>query len=854
MKRFLTLCLSLLSVAAFATDNKIPLPATGGNTGPNMGTVTVTNGNGDTVNQGIVSVGDPASNNRAAVSASGALKVDASATTQPVSIATMPSTPVTGTFWQATQPVSGTVTANINSADGTATGSITNGQNVAIPMAGYYSSTAEITGAYTGATFVPEVMSGSTWVATQFYNPSIQAYAATVSANGTYVIANVGGMAQVRVRCSAMSTGSATVNLRATTAQANSLVSLGAATTANSQPVNIASDQTVPVSLASVPSHAVTVTSGSVTAVQGTGSNLHVQVDTAPTTTVTGTVTATSAGLPASLGAKTTANSTAVNIASDQTVNVQMGTAAEIAAGTFALTTPRGEQKVVEEPSQLFFDSFDAALDTTNRWAAPTLSGTGAALAVSAGGVVITLPTTAGYAYTTSIPSFQDPTPGQLRFGVNIKLEATPYVSTTYRFWGFGTPQATPSTAGCPACSNTITDGIGIETYGDAMYFAEYTGGVRTQIADLSASRPTDGLTHNYQIFYRQVEAAVYINGTDVPVAVATAVQTGALAKDSFPVTYLGVQGGTAACNFSSATVSVSDTARNNSTLSDPLMPFRRATIGASNIAAPAYGLSVVPAISASAVTATTAGRAVYPTVDSTNGGLNVRLMDSATYLSPQVAAGNALAASSALATMPAIGRSAVSAVTAGRSANLAVDATTGFQLVNLSDGASYLKASVLANDTTASANGLETLPAIARAAPTAVTAARGEKIQVDVPTGAVYVAEAATTSATGLSSVQIAVNTASAVKASAGNVYGFSVANASASVCYLQFYNSNAPTCGTSVISSFALPVTPGVLNITSNIPLGNYSAGIGTCVSTTPTGGTTCGSVIGGLTVLYK
>ena len=32
--------------------------------------------------------------------------------TQPVSLATAPSTPVTGTFWQATQPVSGTVTAN----------------------------------------------------------------------------------------------------------------------------------------------------------------------------------------------------------------------------------------------------------------------------------------------------------------------------------------------------------------------------------------------------------------------------------------------------------------------------------------------------------------------------------------------------------------------------------------------------------------------------------------------------------------------------------------------------------------------------------------------------------------------
>ena len=69
----------------------------------------------------------------ATVTAAGALKVDGSAVTQPVSgtfwqatqpvsgtfwqatqpvsIASMPSTPVTGTFWQATQPVSGTVAA-----------------------------------------------------------------------------------------------------------------------------------------------------------------------------------------------------------------------------------------------------------------------------------------------------------------------------------------------------------------------------------------------------------------------------------------------------------------------------------------------------------------------------------------------------------------------------------------------------------------------------------------------------------------------------------------------------------------------------------------------------------------------
>jgi len=41
-----------------------------------------------------------------------AVKVDGSAVTQPVSLASAPTTPVTGTFWQATQPISGIVTAN----------------------------------------------------------------------------------------------------------------------------------------------------------------------------------------------------------------------------------------------------------------------------------------------------------------------------------------------------------------------------------------------------------------------------------------------------------------------------------------------------------------------------------------------------------------------------------------------------------------------------------------------------------------------------------------------------------------------------------------------------------------------
>lgn len=46
--------------------------------------------------------------------------------TQPVSIATMPSTPVTGTFWQTTQPVSGTVTSTVAAFTAVASASVTN--------------------------------------------------------------------------------------------------------------------------------------------------------------------------------------------------------------------------------------------------------------------------------------------------------------------------------------------------------------------------------------------------------------------------------------------------------------------------------------------------------------------------------------------------------------------------------------------------------------------------------------------------------------------------------------------------------------------------------------------------------
>jgi len=207
------------------------------------------------------------------------------------------------------------------------------------------------------------------------------------------------------------------------------------------------------------------------------------------------------------------------------------------------------------------------------------------------------------------------------------------------------------------------------------------------------------------------------------------------------------------------------------------------------------------------------------------------------------------------LLTADGVSCSAVSAVTAGNVAVASFDSVTGAMNVRLTDSSTYLAPSVLANDTTAIANGLGVQPAVARAAPTAVTAGRGEMLQIDTVSGGVFDTPATTTHDVGTTSVTYTANTALNVKASAGNVYGISAINAAASVCWLQFYNTaGTPTCGTSVVWSVPLPVTPGVFNLPPGaFPLRNHATGIGICVSTTATGGTTCGSASSG-TIFFK
>lgn len=95
-----------------------------------------------------------------------------------------------------------------------------------------------------------------------------------------------------------------------------------------------------------------------------------------------------------------------------------------------------------------------------------------------------------------------------------------------------------------------------------------------------------------------------------------------------------------------------------------------------------------------------------------------------------------------------------------------------------------------------------------------------------------------ATAAAAACSAGNAAALTVLNIKASAGNVYGVTVVNKTASVIYLQFYNTaGVPVLGTSVISWIPIAAS-GVLVIPPGThALSSFATGIGIGASTTPT-----------------
>src|ERR1700719_4777046 len=79
-------------------------------------------------------------------------------------------------------------------------------------------------------------------------------------------------------------------------------------------------------------------------------------------------------------------------------------------------------------------------------------------------------------------------------------------------------------------------------------------------------------------------------------------------------------------------------------------------------------------------------------------------------------------------------------------------------------------------------------------------------------------------------------------IKASPGNLYGFSITNETAAGAYIEFFNTAAaPTLGTTpVVFAIKLPASANITIPVGALALMNFTTGIGFAVTTTQNGST--------------
>lgn len=233
-----------------------------------------------------------------------------------------------------------------------------------------------------------------------------------------------------------------------------------------------------------------------------------------------------------------------------------------------------GFLKVSDEPHQMFYDSFDAALDTTNMWTS-TQGSSGVAAAVALGVMSMGTGTVAsGYSKLISIPTFKPSIPGWMVFSDAIQIpDAAAPTANALRLWGLGTTPATP-TAAAP-----ITDGYFFElSTAGVLSAVVYAGGTRTVIAT------TLTLATTYQRYIIQVrtDRTFFFIGTIDSAGLVATTNFQSPQAQILPKLYLAVGGATPPATNSqilSTGAVVSDTGKNSIQLSDGTFSWRKATI-----------------------------------------------------------------------------------------------------------------------------------------------------------------------------------------------------------------------------------------------------------------------------------
>lgn len=319
----------------------------------------------------------------------------------------------------------------------------------------------------------------------------------------------------------------------------------------------------------------------------------------------------------------TTGLYTAITDAAPSPSMSQISTAGMALRGIYAQVTPYNRLKMSIEPSSLFVDGFDGVtVDTVNRW---TLSGT---VPTQANGAFTLNGGTTANATSVAIsqPTFTPPGLGFRQYGASITFSPSKVVNqNTHQFFGLGVVTAY-------AIGTPLTNGFGLEVdITGEISFVVYVAGVRyvinsTNVALITAqgSLPTGASTstlsttmtyptagpHIILIEDRGDSVFFFIDSLDVPVGFARNLQP---QVQSLPLRVASVNAAASvlATTFTIGGVVLGDSTSQNNTVSDPVFPWRRQSIGADGAAASASGgqSTVAVAAAGSANVKASAGR-----------------------------------------------------------------------------------------------------------------------------------------------------------------------------------------------------------------------------------------------------
>lgn len=319
------------------------------------------------------------------------------------------------------------------------------------------------------------------------------------------------------------------------------------------------------------------------TVTQATGTNLHTVVDSGTVTAVTAITNALPVG--SNVIGKVSIDQTTPGTTNKVDIADSLNNPVSAFPATFLRTT--------DEPHQLFYDAFDTAIDTTDRWTSTT--GSSGVTAANTNGVMAmgTGTVSAGYSKLTSKPTFTLPIPAWLGVSDAIALpDGAAPLTNSYRYWGTGTTPGTPTVAA------PVTDGYGFELGTDGKLRAVvYAGGTRTVVQDLSTSgnstQPLDAAYHRYIIYIRTDKAYWYIDGLTSAQLVATSNFQSSQVQ-MLPRLFLCVGNTTPPVSntqIQCTGATAWDTGKNNMQISDGLLPWRKVTVKAASTAVVATDL-----------------------------------------------------------------------------------------------------------------------------------------------------------------------------------------------------------------------------------------------------------------------